>query len=91
MATEVKTSSPVMKIVSGKSWPQLGVYLVKRKPLSFLEQFLGAFAKLRKGTISFDLTVRASAWNNSAPTGRIFMKYDTWVFFEKLWRKFKLH
>jgi len=90
IATAVKTSSPVMKIVSGKSWPQWGVYLAKRKLLIFLEQILGAFAKLRKGTISFDLSVRASAWNNSAPIGRIFMKFDTWAFFEKLWRKFKL-
>ena len=37
--------------------------------------FLGAFAKLRKATISH---VRLSAWNNSAPTGRILMKLDIW-------------
>jgi len=40
----------------------------------------GAFAKLRGATISFvmcvSLSVRPSAWNNSAPTGRIFMKFD---------------
>jgi hypothetical protein len=39
---------------------------------------LGAFAKLRKATISFVLSVclsvRLSACNNSAPTGRIFLK-----------------
>ena len=35
---------------------------------------LGAFAKSRKGTINF-INVRPSAWNNSAPTGRIFMKF----------------
>ena len=35
--------------------------------------------------------VRLSAWNNSAPTGRIFMKFDIWVFFETLSRKFKFH
>ena len=29
------------------------------------------------------LSVRVSAWNNSAPTVRIFMKFDTWVFFRK--------
>jgi len=29
------------------------------------------------------------AWNNSSFTGRIFMKFDTWVFFENLSRKFK--
>ena len=27
--------------------------------------------------------VRPSAWNNSAPTGRIFMKFIVWVFFSK--------
>ena len=41
---------------------------------------LGAFAKLRKATISFVMSalssVRLCAWNNSVPTGRIFMKSD---------------
>jgi hypothetical protein len=32
-----------------------------------------------------------SAWNSSAPTGRIFIKFDIWGFFENLWRKFKLY
>ena len=27
--------------------------------------------------------VRPSVWNNSAPTGRIFMEFDIWVFLEK--------
>ena len=44
------------------------------------EQFLGAFAKLRKATISFVMSVcpsaRLSAWNNSAPNGRNFLKFD---------------
>jgi hypothetical protein len=35
-----------------------------------------------------------SAWNNSAPTGRIFIKFDTWIFLRKsvekiqVWLKF---
>ena len=37
--------------------------------------FLGAFAKLRKATIIFVMSVRPSAWNNLASTGRIFMKF----------------
>ena len=37
------------------------------------------------------LHVRPSAWNNSAPTGRIFMKFYIWVFFENLSRNFKFH
>jgi hypothetical protein len=46
--------------------------------------FLGAFAKLRKATINFVTPVRPSAGKNSAPTGRIFMKFDTYVFFSKI-------
>jgi hypothetical protein len=35
--------------------------------------------------------VRLSTCNNSAPTGRIFTKFDICVFFENLSRKFKYH
>jgi hypothetical protein len=60
---------------------------------------LDAFTKLRNATISFvisfcpsvSLSVRPSAWNNSAPTGQISMKIDIGKFFEKLLRKFKFH
>jgi hypothetical protein len=40
---------------------------------------LGVSAKLRKATVSFVVScpsVRPPAWNNSALTGRIFMKFD---------------
>jgi hypothetical protein len=55
-----------------------------------ISEFSGAFAKLRKATISF-MSVRPSvrppvllsAWNNSAPTGRIFMIFDIRLFFEE--------
>ena len=47
--------------------------------------------KLRKAIISFVMSVNLSAWNNSAPTGRIFMKLYIWVFFENLSRKLKYH
>ena len=63
-------------------------------PFLFAHIFLDAFAKLRKATIGFVTPVRLffrqSAWNNSAPTGRIFMKFDIGVyfFFENLSRKF---
>jgi hypothetical protein len=43
---------------------------------------VGAFAKLRKATISFVMSVCPSEWNNSAPSGRIFMKFYISVFFE---------
>jgi hypothetical protein len=38
--------------------------------------FLDAFAKVQKATITFVMSVCLSAWNNSVPTGRIFMKFD---------------
>ena len=37
---------------------------------------LDAFAKMRKATFSFVMSVRPSAWKNSVPTGRIFTKFD---------------
>jgi hypothetical protein len=56
-------------------------------------QFSDAFAKFRKVTISFVMSVRPSirlsAWNNSAPITWIFMIFDVCVFFEKMARKFK--
>ena len=42
----------------------------------FTRTFLGAYPKLRKVTISFIMTIRLSAWNISAPTGRVFMESD---------------
>jgi hypothetical protein len=51
---------------------------------------LGTFAKFRKATVIVVMSVRLPAWNNFAPTGRSFMKFDIWVFFENLLRKFEL-
>jgi len=54
--------------------------------------FLGAFEKLRRATISFVMSARpSSALNYSGPTGQIFMKFDIWVFFENMPRKFNFH
>ena len=36
-------------------------------------------------------SVLLSTWNNSAPTGWIFMTFDIWIFSEILSRKFKFH
>ena len=36
-------------------------------------------------------SARTPAWNNSPPTGRIFMKFGIWVFFENLSRKLKFY
>ena len=54
----------------------------------FFFVLLGTFVKFKKKTIlSFVMSVCPSAWKNSAPTGRIFMKFDIWVFFENLSKK----
>jgi len=37
-------------------------------------------AKLRKVTISFIISVCLSPWNNSTPTGQLFMKFDFIIF-----------
>jgi len=42
-----------------------------------------------KETVSFVMSVRLSAWNNLALTGRIFMKLH--IFFEHLSRKVKYY
>jgi hypothetical protein len=44
---------------------------------------------LRKANISFVMPVSLSAWNNSAPTERIFRKVYAWLFLENLSTKFK--
>jgi len=44
--------------------------------MEFHRVLLRALAKLQIATISFVMSVRPSAWNNSALTGRIFMKFD---------------
>ena len=50
-------------------------------------QFLGASAKMRKATPRLVMSVRPSACNNSALTGRIFMQFDIAEFFEYLSKK----
>ena len=64
------------------------VWSLAIKPLT--PPILGAFAKLWKMNIGF-CHVCPSAWNNSAPTRRLFMKFYIWVFCEKLCVKFKYH
>ena len=56
-------------------------------------KFSGVFAILWNVTYLCHvcLSFCPSAWNNSAATGRIFMKFDIWVFFKTVLRKFKFH
>ena len=62
--------------------------IIKPKFLSFVSI---TFAILRKETISFLVFIRPYAWNYSVLTGRIFIKFDIWVFFEILSRKLIFH
>jgi len=47
------------------------------------KEFLGMFTKLQKVTISYVTPVHPSAWNNAAPTGWSFMKFDILSTFQK--------
>jgi hypothetical protein len=51
------------------------VDLLSHHPLQkSFKQFLGAFTKLQRATVSFVMFF-VTAWNNSPPTGRILMKF----------------
>jgi len=54
------------------------IYFIRLR--SILDLLLGALPKLRRATTSFVMSVRTptrpAACNNSAPTGRISMKFD---------------
>jgi hypothetical protein len=55
-----------------------------------LPPLLGAFAKWRKATISFVISI--CSHGICLPGGQIFIKFDIWgIFFENPSRKFKFH
>jgi hypothetical protein len=54
-------------------WACLGFIIILYK----CTPFIGAFAKLRRATTSFIMSVHPFAWNNSLPTKWICMKFDT--------------
>jgi hypothetical protein len=60
----------------------LGVIVTRRNICNMLS-CTGEFAKLLKATVSFVISVRLSAWNNSAPTRLIFVKFDMVSIFRK--------
>ena len=67
-------------------------HIHRRSIPTLLELQVRVFAKLRKAPISLVMSVRLSvhqsACNNSAPPGRIFMKFAIWVFLETQSRRF---
>jgi hypothetical protein len=54
-----------------------------------LATFLSVLAQLRKAAITSVMSVRTSACISAAPTGEIFIKFDTRNFYESLSRKSK--
>ena len=93
--TIIKTQSHLLlasRIRLSGTIPQLPLYtftIFLTSSTSRQDYFLDEFAKLRQATIGFVMCIRPPAWNNSAPNGRIFIKFYMWVFFEYLSRKFK--
>jgi len=65
----------------------------KLRTVTYLRQVCSSF----RPSVCLSLRLSAcpyvclSAWNYLAPAGRIFMKFNIWVFFEKLSRRFKSH
>ena len=66
----------MLKIKARCNPKMYGKFLLSFYYLMFFVPFLCAFAKLRKATVSFDMSVCPSAWDNSPPTARIAMKFD---------------
>jgi hypothetical protein len=66
-----------------------GIHPEQNKSIPQLHTLLGTLAKLRKATLSSAVyvcpSVRPSAWNNSSPTKRIFMKFNYWIFSKICW------
>jgi hypothetical protein len=64
---------------------------IMRTGLLLLLLLLGAFTKFRQATIRFVISVCPSAWTPRFPPGRIFMKFNIWVFFENPSTRLKFH
>jgi hypothetical protein len=59
----------------------------------YWNRFIGRFRKTAENDYYLSnacLSVRESAWNNAAPTGRIFMKFDMWAFFRQSVERIKV-
>jgi hypothetical protein len=72
------SSITVYSVIKQKTEVKLPSYVKcykKKLVLTNITAFLGAIAEMRKASISFVTSVRPSALNNSAQTGRILMKF----------------
>jgi hypothetical protein len=54
-------------------------------------RFLGAMSKIRKATFIVAMPFMTIFWNNTDPTGRVFMKFYITEFFEDLSTEDKVH
>jgi len=69
--------------------------LTKLTPCNSYRDLFRRIRKITGATVSFimpvSLPICPSALNNSVPTGRIFMKIETWLLFENLSRKIQFY
>jgi hypothetical protein len=63
--------------ISSNDAEQQGIKILQNENM----RCYGAFAKLRRATLSFVMSVRPSARNNSISAGWILMKFDVFAFF----------
>ena len=65
------------------------IWKVRRHTFLHVYNLLGLFAEFHKATMSFVMSVCLSIiMKNWAPTGQIFMNWNTWLFLENLLKKF---
>jgi hypothetical protein len=68
------------------------LHLPLSNPVRDLISYFRRDRKITKRDLAWScLFVHPSAWNNPAPTGRIFMKPSIWGFFENPPRKLEFH
>ena len=75
-----------MRRVTGYEIEDKGSILSRRRNLPFVKSqpALRALSQNYEKRLTFIMSVRPSAWNNSAPTGRIFVKFIIRVSSESL-------
>ena len=83
VAMNIATASLIIYFSPSYEFLYLSPSLLPSYSFMYSYIFLGAFAKLRRIAIGFVMSVRPSAWNNSAPSARIFMKFYTGITFRK--------
>jgi hypothetical protein len=82
--------SDSLKAVQGSQYPDRCHPLALELHMSCHSVFIRV-SEIWKATISFVMSVSPSASNNSALTGRIFVKSDIGVFFENISKEFNFH